>query len=339
MRPSSQLMHGQGGEEMLDLIEPGRTRRDEVAGVFRMSQQPVLHFIDLVRAVVVHDQMHVQVVGHVAVDLPQKADELFTSMPALDPADHPAGRHVEGGEEIGRAMARVVVDAGLGQAEGHRQGRLGSIQGLDLIFLVHAQDQGRVGRVHVEAHDILYLLDEAGVRRELEGPGQVGLQAEGFPDPIDEMVRQDHLLCQAARAPVGGVFRFAVKRRLHHGTYPFVVMLARLTGAGRVAESFQSHADESSLPLGYRLPAHLMAFGDVLALAPLGAIQDDAGPTVERGIDACSSAPVFEGLLLVFVQYDRGRYASQLKLLCSRYDLQVIDDEHKMTTGTGMSSN
>ena len=331
----AQLMHGQSGEETLDLIDPGGTGRGEVAVISGMTKEPVLHLFGLVRAVVVHDQMHVQVVGHVAVYLPEKADELFASMPAFDPADHPAGCHVQGGEQIRRAVSLIVMGPRFGQAEIHGQGWPGAVQGLDLTLLVHAQDQGLFGWVHVEPRDVLHLLDEAGVRRELEGPGQVRLQAEGFPDPMDEMVRQGHLLCQTARAPVGLVFRLAVKRRLHHGPDPFVVMLARLAGAGRVAEPFGSHAGETASPLGDRLPAHLMAFGHVLALQTPGAIQNDAGATVERGFGVASPAPVFEGLLLVFVQYDRGRYAAHLMLLRSRYDFQVIDDEHKITASTG----
>ena len=96
-------------------------------------------------------------------------------------------------------------------------------------------------------------------------------------------------------------------------------MLARLAKTRCVVETGKAHSRESRAPLGDRLPTYLMAFGNVLALAPLGAIQDDAGATVKRHFGTCLPAPLLKGLSLVFVQYDRGGYASHLMLLVSRY--------------------
>lgn len=190
VRASSQLMHGQGGEEAFDLIEPGRTGRSEVAVISRMPQEPIPHLFGLVRAVVVQHEMHLQIGGHASVDLSQKVDELAASVSAFDLADHPAGSDIQGTEQIGRAVSLVVAGPGVGQARSHRQDRPCSVERLNLTLLVHAQYQGLVGRVHVQAHDISYFLDEMRVRRELEGPGQVGLYAEGAPHPVNEISGQ-----------------------------------------------------------------------------------------------------------------------------------------------------
>ena len=62
-----------------------------------------------------------------------------------------AAGDLEGRVERGGAVAAVVVGAALGKARAQGQDRLGAIEGLDLGLLVHAQDQGPLGRVEVEA--------------------------------------------------------------------------------------------------------------------------------------------------------------------------------------------
>src|ERR1035438_4977835 len=49
--------------------------------------------------------------------------------------------------------------------------------------LIHAQDQGMLGRVHVQADDVADLVDELRVRGQLPGLLQVRLQPERPPDP------------------------------------------------------------------------------------------------------------------------------------------------------------
>jgi len=51
----------------------------------------------------------------------------------------------------------------------HRQPRLGAVEGLDLALFIDRQHQGLVGRIEVEADDILELGDEVRIARELEG--------------------------------------------------------------------------------------------------------------------------------------------------------------------------
>ena len=60
---------------------------------------------------------------------------------------HLAGGDVEGGEQVGRAVALVVVRAPLGLARTHRQHRLRAVERLDLGLLVDAEDQRPLRRV------------------------------------------------------------------------------------------------------------------------------------------------------------------------------------------------
>ena len=68
--------------------------------------------------------------------------------------------------------ALVVVGRALGGAGQHRQGRRGAVQRLDLALLVHREHDGSLGRVQVQAADVVDLLDELRVLGELpESPG------------------------------------------------------------------------------------------------------------------------------------------------------------------------
>ncbi len=78
----------------------------------------------LVGAVVVADQMHVEVLGDCGVDLGQKLPELDRPVAAVDAGDHGAIGGVECREQTGRAMPDVVMGTFFGHARHHRECRL-----------------------------------------------------------------------------------------------------------------------------------------------------------------------------------------------------------------------
>jgi hypothetical protein len=121
----------------------------------------------------------------VGLDLVEELAELARAVLRVATADHRAGGDVEGGEERGGAMARVVMAALLHLAGPHRQQLLGAVERLDLGFLVHTQHQRPVRRAQVEPDDVAHLLDEQRIVRQLEGLAPVRLQAEGPPDAVD----------------------------------------------------------------------------------------------------------------------------------------------------------
>ena len=81
-------------------------------------------------------------------------------------ADDFAFQNFQGGKERGRAMAHVVMGEGAATALLERQARLGSVQGLNLTFLIHAQDEGFIRRVQIETHHIGQFLQKFRVARE-----------------------------------------------------------------------------------------------------------------------------------------------------------------------------
>ena len=141
-------------------------------------------------SVVVEDQMNVELLRHVAFDGVEEGAKLGRAMAALGLADHVAGLRVERREQARGAVPLVVVSAALHLAGTHRQQRCGAIKRLDLTLLVHAQPQGAVGRVQVEAYDVSYLVDKERIAGELEGLGPVRFERKGSPDAADRRLTQ-----------------------------------------------------------------------------------------------------------------------------------------------------
>lgn len=74
-------------------------------------------------------------------------------------------------------------------------------------LLVHAQHDGALGRVQVGADDVLDLVHEQRVRRQLPGLLAIWLQAEGPPDPRDRGLVEPDLGGHRPGRPRRGITR------------------------------------------------------------------------------------------------------------------------------------
>src|ERR1035441_4417702 len=148
-----------------------------------MAQQPVLDRGGFVGGVVVADQVQVQAGGSPRVDGLEELQELLLPVPAVVRGDDLPGGDVQGGEQAGRAIADIVVAAPRRGGGQDRQAGGRAVNRLNLRLLIHAQDQGVLGRVHVQADDVADLAGELRVRGQLPGLLQVRLQPERPPDP------------------------------------------------------------------------------------------------------------------------------------------------------------
>ena len=87
----------------------------------------------------------------------------------------------------------------------HCQAGLRAIQRLDLTFLIDREYQGFVRWIEIKTHDILDLLDEAFVVRQLKGLDQMRLQAVCVPNPLHARVADAERLGQRAGTPGRGL--------------------------------------------------------------------------------------------------------------------------------------
>ena len=149
------------------------------------------------------------------------------TMTAFALPEHLSGGDVQRHEQRRDAVANIVVRHALDIAQTQGQKGLGAVQGLDLAFFVHAQDQRLVGRIEVEPHDVADLLDKEGVGGELEMLLAMGLKGEGPPDAIDRGFGKASRLGQGAAAPMGAVGRLGLQGLSDRLGDPFIGDRAR----------------------------------------------------------------------------------------------------------------
>src|SRR3990167_6857225 len=176
-----------------------------------MSPEPRLHARVLVGRVIVHDDMQIECGRGLDVDLLEEADELLMPMARHALANHLAVEHAEGRKQGGRAVALVVVRHRPTAALLQWKAGLGTIEGLNLTFLVDTQHKGFVRGIEIESDDIVELLDKMFVAAELEGRDEMGLEAVSFPDAPDRSLAEVLCLRHAPCAPVGRSRRCGVQ--------------------------------------------------------------------------------------------------------------------------------
>jgi len=243
---------GHVGEEPLDLVDPRGVRRGEVHVEARMGREPLGDGQGLVGAVVVADQVHVEIVGHLLIDLGQELLELDRAVTSVQGGDHRPVCGVERGEQAGRTVPHVVVGPLLRHARHHRERRLGPGQGLHLGLLVHAEHHGRLRRVQIEPDDVVDLVHEQGVVGELEPVGAMGLELEGPPDPANGRLGQTRAFGHLRPRPVRGIRWCRLQGRHHHILDLVGTDHRRPAGPVLVGQAVESVFDEPGAPLADR---------------------------------------------------------------------------------------
>src|SRR6476661_9090474 len=79
-------------------------------------RKPALHFGHLVSAVVIHDQMNIEVGGNSLLDAVQETQKLLMSMTAVAGTDHLSCRHIESSKQRGGSVAEIIVSLACGHA-------------------------------------------------------------------------------------------------------------------------------------------------------------------------------------------------------------------------------
>ena len=273
-----QSLPGQGGEETLDGIEPRARCRREVEDPARVPLEPGHDLGMLVGAVVVEDDMDHLAGRHLALDGVEKADELLVTVLLHAATDHRAVENVEGGEQGGGAIALVIVGHRFAFAGFERQAGLGTIERLDLRFLVDRQDEGVGRRRHVKADDVLKFGNEVGVVRALEGSETMRLQLVSLPDPLNRAQRDAHDLGHGAARPVRDLARrFAAGQR--DQPLDIGVRHRRLAGlsAAFTEKAIDACLSIPPLPAPDRRPADTGKPGDLGNIRPNRRMQNDPG--------------------------------------------------------------
>ena len=242
----------------------------------RVARQPPLDRGMFVRGIVVGDQVQGLALGNLTINQTKEPQPFLVPMARQAGGDDGALRDIQGGKERGGAMALIIVRHRAAATGLERQAGLGAIQGLDLAFLIHAQDHGMLGRVQIQAHHILQLVLEVGISTEFKGPDPVRLQAMGGPDPMHERGIRAQVSGQGAGGPVGGRRRLRLGRRLQNARGEGLAGLGRTPSAGRIlGEARETLGGEALTPEAHGLPTRVQRNGNVMVVVAVGRQQGD----------------------------------------------------------------
>ena len=207
---------GEFGEEALDSIGPRTRCGREVEGEAAMTIKPGPNLGVLMGSVVIEDDMDRLVCRNLGINNVQKADELLMPVALHVASDDCPIENIQGGEQGGGSVSLIVVRHGAETPLFHGQARLGTVEGLNLAFLVDGQDDGVGGWIDVEANNITQLADEVGIVGELELSVAVGLQAMGTPDTANRAFTDTRHRGHYRRRPMGRLDRRVCQRQRHH---------------------------------------------------------------------------------------------------------------------------
>ena len=179
----------------------------------RMPFEPSADLWMLMRRIIVHNEVQLPVGWSFSVDLIEKTDELLMPMAACALTDDLAVHHVKRGKQRRRAVALVVMRHRPASAALHRQPRLRSVECLYLRLLIDRQHQRVLGRIYIEADDILNFGGEVRVVRQLEGSYSMRLQAVRRPDPLHTTMTNPSGVRHRPTGPVRRLNRRLIQRQ------------------------------------------------------------------------------------------------------------------------------
>jgi hypothetical protein len=197
--------------EAFDGVEPKRTCRCKMDVVPRMGCEPFFDFGMLLRSVVVHDQMEIELLGNGSIDVLQELDEFFMPVARQTTLNDFPGKRIERGEQGRRPISLVVVRLPRRDAFSQRQDRRGSFKCLNTALLVDTEDD-RVGRrIHIQSDDIPQLFNEVRICAELEVLNSMRLQFMRPPQTVNRATADAKAACHLISGPIRGILR----SRLH----------------------------------------------------------------------------------------------------------------------------
>jgi hypothetical protein len=108
--------------------------------------EPAFNSKMLVRGVIIHEDVHLQVLRHALLNLPEKTQILLMPVALSTFREHLAVRRVQRGKQRGGSVASIIVGHSFDITQSQRQHRLGAFQRLNSALLIHAQTTAFSGR-------------------------------------------------------------------------------------------------------------------------------------------------------------------------------------------------
>ena len=274
-----------------------------------MSSHPGFDPRVFVGRVIVHDKMQIEMERRLGIDPVEETNEFLVSMTRHAVADHFAIEQAQRGEQCGRTVALVVVRHCPATPFLDRQSWLGTIECLDLAFLVHAQDQGLVWRVEIKANHIVKLFDKTFVAAELESLGQMRLETVSIPDTLNRHPADALRLGHGADTPVSGASGRRMQSGLHHCPHFFLGDTGNAPWPRSVfLQSFQTKGKKSFSPQLNCRSGNPQRLRDVLAWDTLRRHHDNLRTLNQSQRQTSSASPCAQHRTFFFGQHDGRGY-------------------------------
>ena len=147
-------------------------------------------------------------------------------------------QQLDGGKQRRRSVAFVVMSHRAAASLLQGQPGLGPVQSLNLALLVHAEHDGLLRRVEIEADHIGELLQELRISGQLECLDPVRLEVVAPPDVVDGRLAHPLTLRHQPATPLGDPLRFRLQGGVDHG-------LDLVRPIGRLAAAPGSHVSQA----------------------------------------------------------------------------------------------
>ena len=269
--PRRICFHRESGKPALHEIQPGSVRGRVVEA--RTLGEPVADQRRFVSAVIVHDDVHVEVARDVRVNEIEKFAKSRRPMPLMKLRDHLARLGVQRGKQGRRAVAFIVMRPAFHVTGLQWQQGLRALRRLDLRLLVDAE-HGRVRqRIQIQPDDVAHFLDELGIIRQLERLAPM-LQGEG-PQMRLIAVRLRPTGLAISRVLECAAFRCRFQRAYDHVLHLLIGDRPFRARAGLIVQSVRSVSDEPPAPFAHAARCHVQTSSDHGAVDALRAREDD----------------------------------------------------------------
>ena len=147
------------------LIEPGGIGWSEVYVEPWPGGEPASNSQMLVCGVIIHDDVHFQVLRHVLLNLPEKAQILLMPVARSTFREHFAVGRVQGGKQCGGSVTPIIVSHSFHITQSQRQHRLGAFQRLNSALLIDAQNHSIFRGIQIQPCGVFVALAEQVIFR------------------------------------------------------------------------------------------------------------------------------------------------------------------------------
>ena len=211
-RPPTNGLLRNAVEPDLHLIQPRRIGRSEVYVEPWPGGEPASNSQMLVCGVIIHDDVHLQVLRHVLLNLPEKAQILLMPVARSTFRKHFAVGRVQGGKQCRGSVTPIIMSHSFHITQSQRQHRLGAFQRLNSALLIYAQNHSIFRGIQIQPYNIPYFFYKKWIVRKLEMFLSMRLQAKRLPDAVHGRFRYSRLVGKLTDTPVRCALGFRLQR-------------------------------------------------------------------------------------------------------------------------------